>query len=321
MRIIVIGAGGLGGFFGGLLAAAGHHVTFLARGKTLAHLREGGLKIVGDPYARTLPEVSAYPSTPAGIAEMRAAHPAPIDAVLVGVRADQIESITPLLPALIDPETQVITMQNGVLAPGQIAAAAGPAHTSPGIVRIFSKLDAPGVVRYIGGGARFTFAGFDGTQNPATRALRAALTEVGVDAPEHPDIYVELWNKALFMVPFGTLGGLSGQPLGTLRTRLRAQFTGIAAEVESVARAAGVALAPDVVEKTLAMIDKWDPASTTSMQRDILAGRPSEIDALAGGICETAREHGVDVPLTALVYELLAAREAATRLGARPPAP
>lgn len=312
MKIAVIGAGALGGFFGALLQKTGHEVYFLVRGKTKAHLDERGLEVVGPDFATRLDRVTTFDSSEAGASQLTSAHGYP-EVVILAVRADQVEGLLPVVKTLAGPQTQVVTVQNGVMAPRQLAAAIGNEHTCAGIVRVFAKLDGPGVVNYMGGGARYCFGRLDNSDNEVTEAFRQAVADTGVSCPHLDDIHVELWAKAMFMVPTGTLGALSGEGAGVYRTELRTEMVGIIEEIFEAARACDVPVPDSQIQATIDLIDGWKPEATTSMQRDIMAGRPSEIDLMVGGVVEVGKAAGVSMPRTETVYHLLSLRERQNR--------
>lgn len=303
MRYAVIGAGGLGGFFGGLLASGGHEVHFVVRGRTLHTLRTSGLSVSGGFRAR-LDRVEATDDA------RTIGH---VDVVLVAVKAGQLPDIAHQLPPLVGPETLVITMQNGVDAPDVVAATVGRDHVAPGVVRVFTQLDEPGRISHHGGPGSITFAGWDNVETPLVEAARAAFEGVGIHAPEPADIWVDLWNKAMFIIPTGALGALSGVPLGELRTALRDELTACITEIDAIGRARGVALPPDAVTRTLAFIDQQPAEATASLQRDLLAGRPSELDGQVGAVVRIGRRLDVPTPRHALMYAVLSLRERAAR--------
>ncbi|MEA5153304.1 2-dehydropantoate 2-reductase [Raineyella sp.] len=303
MRFAVIGAGGLGGFFGGLLAAGGHEVHFVVRGRTLSALLSTGLSITGGFSARVDRVQATDDARTIG-------H---VDVVLVAVKAGQLPDIAHQLPPLVGPQTLVITMQNGVDAPDLVAATVGREHVAPGVVRIFTQLDEPGRISHHGGPGSITFAGWDNVETPLVEATRAAFQAVGIEAPEPADIWVDLWAKAMFIIPTGALGALSGQPLGVLRTALRDELAACIAEVEALGRARGVALPPDAVARTLAFIDQQPTDATASLQRDLLADRPSELDGQVGAVVRIGRQLRVPTPRHALMYAVLSLREQAAR--------
>lgn len=303
MRFAVIGAGGLGGFFGGLLASGGHEVSFVVRERTLRSLLTGGLTISGGFRARLDRVLATDDARTVG-------H---VDVVLVTVKADQLDDIAHQLPPLVGPGTVVLTMQNGVDAPDRVAAMVGREHVAPCVVRVFTQRDAPGRITHHGGPGTVTFGGWDNVETPVLEACRAAFEGVGIRAPEPADIWVDLWTKAMFMIPYGALGALSDRPVGVLRSDLREEYAACMAEVEALARAKGVTLPPDAVERTLAFVDTLPADATASLQRDLLEGRPSELDTQAGAMVRLGRELGVATPRHALMYAVLSLRERVAR--------
>lgn len=299
MRFAVIGAGGLGGYFGAKLAAGGHEVAFLARGATLAALRRDGIRVVGVGELHV----------PAVRADEDAAALGPVDAVLLTVKTTHIAGVLPAVATLCGPDTPVLTLQNGVETPGVVAEVVGAANVLPCIVRIFTKIAEPGVIEHMGGPGSVAFDEPDLRATPRRDALRAAFRESGVLVEEPADVWVELWEKAAYVAPVGALGALVDEPIGVLRTRLRDSFGAVMAEIAEVGRARGVPLSADVVERTLAFADQMPPDATASMHRDILAGRPNELDGQVGAIVRLGRDSGVPTPLHELLYGALSLRE------------
>lgn len=295
MRFAVIGAGALGGFFGAKLAAAGHDVTFLARGATLEALRRDGVRVVGEQ------ELVVSPVT----AEEYTAAVGRVDAVLLTVKTNQLDGVLPELPELCGPDTAVLTMQNGVETPRLVAAVVDPANVLPCIVRVFTKVALPGVVEHMGGPGSVSFDEPDLRRTPRRDALRTAFREAGVVVEEPADVWVDLWEKAAYVVPLGALGALVDEPIGVLRTRLRTSFGAAMAEVGAVGRAYGVPLSDDLVERTLAFADRMPPQADASMHRDLVQGRPSELDGQVGAVVRLGREHAVPTPLHDLLYDAL----------------
>lgn len=304
MRIAVLGAGGIGGYFGGRLANSGHDVTFLARGAHLEAIREHGLvvtSVAGDFTVR-----------PAQATDDLAAI-GPVDAVLLAVKTWQLPPVLEKLPALLGPDTAVITVQNGVEAPEQVAAAVGRGAVLPGIAKIFAQIEGPGRVVHLGGPASLAFDEWSPTPGaPSERVtrLREAVTASGAASPVPDDIWAELWSKMLFVVPFGSLGAALDATIGRLRSEppRRALLADAMREVEALARARGIRLPAQVVEGTMAFVDDQPAGSTTTLQRDLLEGRPSELDAWTGAVVRLAAESGVDVPLHRLLLEVLTSR-------------
>jgi 2-dehydropantoate 2-reductase len=303
MKIAVVGAGGTGGYFGGRLAAADHEVSFVARGANLDALRRDGLAVesIRGDFA---------------VAPVRATADAreigEVDAVLLCVKTWQLPAALASLPPLVGPDTGVMTMQNGVEAPGQVADVVGRNAVLPGVAKIFAELTGPGRVRHFGGPAWLSFGEWDSRSTPRVEALSAALKGAGVGADVPADIWVELWNKMVLIVGFGGLGAATGAPIGVLRERpgTRRLLLEAMEEVAAVARARGVALADDIAPVSLGFLDQQTPSGTTSLQRDIWAGHPSELEAWTGAVVRLGAEAGAPTPINSFLYEVISARAA-----------
>ena len=301
VRIAVMGAGGVGGYFGGRLAREGHEVTFVARGAHLAAMREHGLAIESVAGDFVIAPVTATDDT-SGVGA--------VDVVLLCVKTWQLPAAIAALPPLVGAGTGVVTLQNGVEAPFEVAEAVGREAVLPGVARIFAAVDGPGRVRHVGGPATLAFAEWDNHDSARADRLRAALREAGVAVETPDDMWTELWAKFLFVVPLGGLGGVTGQPVGVLRSRpgTRQLLVDAMTEIRELARARGVALADDVVDATMGFVDKQPAEATSSLQRDVAAGRPSEIDAWTGAVVRLASAAEVAVPVHGVLHELLGLR-------------
>lgn len=299
MRIAVVGVGGVGGYFGGRLAEAGEDVVFVARGETLAALRERGLTVesVAGDFQLSPVAVAADPGE-AG----------PVDAVLLGVKAWQVAGVAPTLRPLLGPETFVVPLQNGIEAPDQLAAALGPTHAAGGVCKILASQAGPGVIRHAGVEPTIAFGELDGSASARTERLRAAFSKArGVTLERPADIRVAMWEKLLFIVTIGTVGAATRRPAGEFRAlpETRALLSAVAHEVLAVGRARGVPLEEAVVGATLAYIDGLPSQAMSSMQRDLTEGRPSELEAQTGAVVRLGREAGVSTPVSAVLYAAL----------------
>jgi 2-dehydropantoate 2-reductase len=299
MRIAVIGAGGIGGYFGGRLAQTGHDVTFVARGEHLEAIRTKGLSVAS--VAGDFAVAPAQATDDLG-------RVGPVDAVLLGVKTWQLPDLLTALPSLLGSATAVVTTQNGVEAPAQVAAAIGEDHVLPGVAKIFANIESPGRIRHFGGPGNITFGEWDNRRSDRVQQLADALGDAAVIAG---DIWVELWFKLLFVVPFGTLGAATGADLGALRTHAgtRRLLQTAMAEIQAVAVAEGIALPDNCVETAMGFIDSQPAAGSTSLQRDIRAGRPSELDAWTGAVVRLGRRHGVPTAVHDTIYQILSLRE------------
>jgi 2-dehydropantoate 2-reductase len=307
MRIAVFGAGGVGGYFGGRLAQAGHSVAFVARGAHLEALRRDGLaveSVAGDFAVRPV-EATDDPRTIG-----------PVDAVLVCVKAGQVREAGAALGPLLGPGTFVVPLQNGVEAADDLADAVGGDRVVPGLCRIMSYVSAPGRIRHAGIVPRIEFGERDGRATSRVTALRSAFTgAVGVSVATPADITAALWEKFLFIAPVSAVGAVTRAPAGDFRSvpETRALLEQAIREIWTLARARGVALREDAVARTLGYIDAIPAEGTASMQRDIMEGRPSELDQQVGAVVRLAAESGVAVPASTFLYASLLPAERRAR--------
>jgi 2-dehydropantoate 2-reductase len=307
MRIAVLGAGAVGGYFGGRLAEAGEEVVFVARGEHLAALRKHGLRVeslAGD--FRIFP--AECTDEPAGVG--------PVDLVILGTKAWQVMDAALAMRPLVGPETTVLPLQNGVEAPDQLASVLGTGSVVGGLCRIMSFLAAPGLIRHVGAEPVLTFGELDGRDTGRCRSLLAVLGSArGMRAELVPNIQVELWRKLQMMAATSAVGASARKPIGLLlalpetRRLLRACMD----EVRDVAVARGVELPDEEADRTMAFLDRLPADGVTSLYRDLDAGRPSELEAQLGAVVRLGREAGVDTPVCATLYAALLPSELAAR--------
>ncbi|HKQ63315.1 MAG TPA: 2-dehydropantoate 2-reductase [Candidatus Polarisedimenticolaceae bacterium] len=312
MRIAIFGSGGVGGYFGGRLAQAGHSVAFLARGVHLDAIRRDGLTVeslAGD-FAIKPAEATASPR-----------EVGPVDAVLICVKAWQVPEAAAALGPLLGSLTCVVPLVNGVEACDQLAAAIGAERVLGGLCRIVAFIVSPGRIRHAAIQPSIELGERNGRPSARAAVLAEALARApGVEATIPDDIEAAIWEKFLFIAPFSGVGAVTRQPAGAFRhvPETRAMLRAAMEEVLELARARGVRLGSDSVERTLRFTDALPAEATASMQRDILEGRPSELEAQNGAIVRLARESGVSVPVNESIYRSLLpaelrAREAAAR--------
>jgi 2-dehydropantoate 2-reductase len=307
MRFAVVGAGGVGGYFGGRLAQAGERVSFLARGAHLEALKSDGLRVESVAGDFDLRPVDATDSAVAIGA---------VDVVLVCVKAWQVGAVAVSLGPLLGPETVVVPLQNGVEAADALAAVVGEERVLGGLCKILSYIVAPGWVRHAGVAPRIEIGERRGGPSPRVGALREALERcVGVAVGTPEDIEVALWEKFLFIAPVSAVGAASRMPVGVVRgePEVRRLLEEAMREVVVVGRARGVALRDDIVERTLRYVDGLPADATASMQRDLLEGRPSELDYQTGAVVRLARAAGIRVPVHEFLYAILAPGERGAR--------
>lgn len=311
MRIAVVGAGAVGGYFGGRLAEAGLDVVFVARGAQLEALRRDGLRVLSVAGDFELPRVEATDDP----AQAGAA-----DAVLLCVKAWQVPEAARALLPLLRQDGFVVPLENGVEAAEQVADAAGAARVVPGLCKILSYVTAPGVIRHAGVAPRIEFAESDGRASARVSALRAAFERAkGVSVAVPEDIQAAVWEKFLFIAPVSGVGALTRVPIGVLRSvpETRALLLAAMWEVQDLGRARGVALRDGLVERLLGFVDSLPADGTASMQRDILEGRRSELESQNGAVVRLARPLGLPVPVNETIYRALLPAELRAR-GALP---
>ncbi len=306
MRIAVFGVGGVGGYFGGRLAQAGEDVVFIARGAHLQALQTDGLRVesvLGDFVVQPV-HVTDDPT-----------HVGIVDAVLVGVKAWQVSEVAEALRPLVGPTTCVVPLQNGVEAPGQLAAVLGKSHIVGGLCGLVSFVVAPGHIRHAAAEPFVKFGELDRRPSIRLDQLRHAFVQAGVTVEIPSDIQRELWMKFLFITPVSGLGALTRVPLGVWRSvpETRQMSTQALHEVLAVAHARGIALPADALSTVMAQLDSAPPEATASMQRDVMAGRPSELEAQIGAVVRLGQEARVATPLHAFVYGSLLPMELRAR--------
>jgi 2-dehydropantoate 2-reductase len=305
MRIAVFGAGSVGGYFGGRLALAGEDVVFIARGTHLQAMHAQGLRVESPKGDFTVPSVQAT-DEPTQVP--------PVEAVLLAVKAWQVPEAAQAIRPMLGPETCVVPLQNGLEAPAQVAAAVGPQHVLGGTCVISSTIAAPGCIRHLGLDPSITFGELDGRTSLRAERLREAFMRAEVTAIIPVDIQVAIWEKFM-AIRFGPVGAVARAPAGVLRSvpETRRLVEQACVETLTVARARGIALAEDSPAKTMTALDSIAPGIIASLQRDIEAGRPSELDALTGALVRLGAEVGVATPLHAFIYHVLLPQELRAR--------
>ena len=306
MRIAVVGAGGVGGYFGAKLAHAGVDPVFLVRGANLEALRTRGIKVESIKGDFEVGPVQAS-DDPAAIG--------PVDAVLVAVKAWQIAEVAPTLRPLLGDDTVVVPLENGMEAPAQLAEALGSQHAAGGLCAIVSFAVAPGHIRHIGAEPQVVFGELDNRRSERLERLRAAFQRADVSAEIPPDIHRSMWTKFLFIAPFSGVGAVARVTTGDWRhvPETRSLVQRAIEEVFALARAHGVTLADDAIARTMGHIDNLPPGATSSLQRDVLEGKPSELDAQLGAAVRMGRESGVPTPACEFLYSALLPQERLSR--------
>jgi 2-dehydropantoate 2-reductase len=299
MRIAVFGAGGVGGYFGGRLAQAGEDVVFIARGDHLKAMLKQGLKVnsvKGDFLVK--PVQATNDPAQVGI----------VDVVLVCVKAWQVPDAAEAIRPMIGPDTVALPLQNGLEAPTQLATVLGNQHVLGGLCGLSTFIIGPGHIRHAGADPWIRFGELDNHPSERVEGLRQVFDRAsGLTVEIPPDIQVALWMKFLFITVWSGVGAITRTPLGIWRSlpETRQMAENALKEIISVAQVHNVRLPENAMPTTMNMYDSFPPEITTSMQRDIAQGRPSEIDAQIGAVVRFGRAADVATPLHKFIYDSL----------------
>ena len=298
MQIVFFGSGGIGGYFGGRLAAAGAQVAFLARGRHAQALREQGLRIsspLGDVH---LPQVTVAES-PADLPKA--------DLVVFTVKLPDAEAAAAQLPAVLRPGGVVLPFQNGVDAAELLARHVGADAVAQGLAYIATRISAPGCIEHGGDFARLRFGPLRPAQAPVLQAFLDACRAAGIDAEMPPDIRRAVWEKFVFLVGLSGLTALTRQPVGVVRAdaELRRMLQAVMAEATALGRAEGVDLPADYADQRMAFVDTLPHGMKASMLHDLEAGRPLELPWLAAAVVRRSAARGLEAPINRFIAAAL----------------
>ena len=299
MRVAVMGSGGLGGYFGALLARGGADVSFIARGGHLEAMRRGGLRVDGGPDPFHLEQVNAT-DDPEEVG--------PVDLVMVCVKLWDTEAALRQLRPLVGPATALVSFQNGVLKDSYLRAAFDDSQLIGGVAYVATTVSEPGVIRRTGPLQRLIVGEFDGRRSARVEAFRSACVAGGINAEISSDIRREIWEKFVFLTGLSATTTTMRVPIGPIREnpQSRALLLDIMREVVAVGRAHGVPLPEDYAEQRLKFADGVAPDMTSSMYHDLERGNRLEVRWLSGGVVELGHEAGVETPLNRAVAAILA---------------
>lgn len=298
MKIMIMGSGGMGSYYGGLLAQQGNDVTFIARGAHLDAIRAHGLQIKSIFGDFTISPAQAT-DDPVKVGA--------VDLILFCVKTYSTDEAAQAIQPAVGAQTAVLSLQNGVDAPERIGKVVGMDHVLGGATWISSAVESPGVINHVSQFRRIVFGELDGKPSERIQSIYEVLQNTGITVEISEDIFKLLWTKFVFISAASSLGSLTRLPMGDYRSirETRAMINGLMREVEAVARAHGVALDADVVQKSLEFMDNAGPHIKASMQVDVEAGRRTELESMVGVIGRKGRERGVATPIADVVYASL----------------
>lgn len=301
MKFAFVGAGAVGGYYGAMLARAGSDVSFVARGAHGAAIAKHGIRIlseaVGDFTARAAAETD-----PARIG--------PVDVAILTVKTYDNATAIPLLKPLIGPRTTVLTLQNGVDSAEEVAAIVGQAATLAGATYIATAMESPGVIRQTGSHRRIVFgecAGTPAAVSPRVQAIADVMKAADIHAEPVADARPAVWEKFTYLAPFAAFTGAARLPIGPLwaDAHCRAMFLQAVGEVTAVARAHGVTLPADHLQRIDVYATALPPSTRSSLLIDLSQGKRIEVEALQGSVVRRGLKVGVPTPVMAALYAVL----------------
>jgi 2-dehydropantoate 2-reductase len=304
MKFAILGSGAVGGYYGAKLAQAGHDVTFIARGMHLDAIRARGLEIrspLGDFIARSP-------------AEQDTAKVGPVDCVILATKTYDNESALPMLAPMVGAGSTVLTLQNGVDSVDECAATVGRDAVLGGSAYVATAVEAPGLIVQTGTHRRVVFGepfSGGGSVSPRVAAIRDALAGAGIEVEAVADARVPLWEKFIYLSPFAAFTGASRLAIGGIWQFPQVQETFYEAcrEVERVARAEGINVAPDTIRRIEGYMGELPPSTRSSLLIDLQQGKRIEVEALQGSVVRRGKKTGVPTPIHAALYAVLKAWE------------
>jgi 2-dehydropantoate 2-reductase len=305
MRIAIVGSGAVGGYYGAMLARAGHRVTFIARGAHLRSIKERGLLVwspLGDFTVRA----------PADHDISRVGH---VDLVLLAVKTYDNEVVLPQLPALCGPGTIVLTLQNGVDSPVEVAQAVGEERVLAGPTYVATALSAPGVIEQTGTHRRIVFGEVFAPGDEVTeRVRRVAEAFISADIQAEPvaDARIPLWEKFIYLASYAAFSGAARKPAGAIwgDAFVRERFLSAVDEVYAVAQAEGVPVPAGQRERVAAYMNTVPATMRASLLIDLQQGKRIEVEALQGSVVRRGAARGVPTPIMSTLYAVLKAASA-----------
>lgn len=307
MKILIYGTGGVGGFLGGKLAKTTHQVTLIARGAHLKAIQEHGLiveSITGNFTAH--PHLATDDLTKIDVPDL----------VVFGIKSWQLQEASKDILQYTNDTTLFLPLQNGANNTEKLNEVLPKSQVLSGLCRMISFIKSPGVISNPDIPPTFLFGEQDNTRTPRVEAILQAFKEADINATIPGNIQVAIWQKFLFITTVSAIGGLTRASIGMMRDNayIKDLMIKTAQEVYAVAHAKGILLPEDTIDKAFAAIARQAPETTASTQRDLMEGKPSELENFNGFIVKEGKKLGVLTPVNQLIYELLSLQEKIARI-------
>lgn len=300
MKVVVVGSGGVGGFYGLKLVRAGHDVTFIARGAHLKAMRESGLHIENETgIVDSLPSVNVTDDL------LSVKQP---DLIIIAVKMWDLETIVPELKKIAGPDTAILSLQNGVIKDIYLKRHFDERAVMGGVAYVATTIGRPGVIKQVGPMQRVRVGEYGGRNTARSQELVSAFASTGVDAILVDDIERVLWEKYSFLVGLSAMTCLTHLTIGPVREheQSRALLQTLFDEVVALGRARGVNLPEDYASQCMKLADDVSYSMTSSMYHDLEKGNRLELPWLSGGIVSLAQEAGIPVPANTFATQVLA---------------
>jgi len=306
MKIVVVGAGGVGGYFGGRLAQAGFDLTFLLRDAQFEAIKQNGLQvksIKGDfkVFPKVINDVKTLNNTP--------------DLIILGIKSWQLIALAKQIKPIIGKNTLVLPLQNGADNADKLLTVLPRKNVLAGLCRIVSKVESPGIINHFDFEPEIIFGKINNQITEPLKALKNAFDKAGIKNKLSENILTDIWIKFLFITTYSGIGALTRMPIGAVRAHayLMNMMLETADEVLQIAQAKKIALTQQNVKNCISAIENLDYHSTASMQRDLMDGKPSELENFNGYIVKQGLELGIKTPINDFIYYCLLPQEQKAR--------
>lgn len=305
MNIVVFGAGGVGGYFGGKLAQAGFDITFIVRGKQLEAIKTNGLRVksINSDFV-------VHPKVTDDISQIKDP-----DLIILGVKSWQVTEVANQIKPVLNDNTMVLPLQNGADNADRLRSVLEPENVLAGLCKIVSKVEAPGIIDHFAFEPEIVFGEYDNAKTERVQKVKDVFDKAGFKNRISDNIHLDIWKKFLFIATVSGIGSLTRSVFGVMREDedIRQIMYQTANEIVAVANAKGINLTNNDTEMVLKVVDGLNYDTTASMQRDIMEGRPSELENFNGYIVKMGKQFHVITPVNAFTYHCLLPMEKKAR--------
>lgn len=306
MNIVIYGTGGVGGYFGARLAQAGNNVTFIARGKHLEVIQKNGLQLKSHKGDYLVKPANAT-STISEIENM--------DLILVCTKTWQLAEVAKKIKPVLNENTIVMSLLNGVENQDVLCEIIPKKHVLGGLCLVVSKVEDYGVINHMSYEPTIVFGELNNKTSERALALEKMFSEAKITNRLAKNIQTEIWTKFLFITTVSAIGALTRSTIGEMLAspEIKKLMYKTAEEIVAIAKAKNIQLASDCIEKTFSIIENQPYNTTASLQRDIMEGKPSELEAQNGTVLKFGKLLGIDTPVNSFIYNCLLPQEKRAR--------